>query len=210
MLAITYTTPWDSYLIHQEIWTYEPGKVLGTFLKIPFEEYFFFIIQTIIGCLFTSFVLKTMKARTDHVMTLGKRHFVILLSLIALIAVTFFSLNPAPEYRYLYLVTFWALPVLVMQWTLGLSVLKREKGPWLLTVVLLTSYFCAADSFAIFKKIWVFPPHTISGIELFGILPIEEGLFFLATNLMVVQGYILFTTVDFSRFQLVLNRKERS
>jgi 15-cis-phytoene synthase/lycopene beta-cyclase len=41
------TTPWDSYLIRNRIWTYPPDVVIGpTIFQIPIEEFFFFIIQT--------------------------------------------------------------------------------------------------------------------------------------------------------------------
>lgn len=41
------TTPWDSYLIHNNIWTYPSHAILGpTLFRIPAEEIFFFVIQT--------------------------------------------------------------------------------------------------------------------------------------------------------------------
>jgi lycopene cyclase domain-containing protein len=208
-LALSYTTPWDSYLIHQEIWTYEPGRVLGTLFKIPFEEFFFFIIQTIIGCFFSSLLLIRFKTTFSHGLTV---HFSQLLYvLIALAAsASLYFLQPMSEFRYLFLVLIWALPILFMQWLLGWSVLKAEWRTWVLGVSSLTLYFWLADSFAISKGIWAFPEGTISGIEILGLLPIEEALFFLVTNLMVVQGYILFTTVDFNKFRLRLPSKGRS
>lgn len=46
-IAVISTTPWDSYLIHNRIWTYPPNAIIGpTLFKIPAEEVFFFIIQT--------------------------------------------------------------------------------------------------------------------------------------------------------------------
>ena len=41
------TTPWDSYLIHNRIWTYPNNAIVGpTLFRIPAEEIFFFVIQT--------------------------------------------------------------------------------------------------------------------------------------------------------------------
>lgn len=46
-IAVVSTTPWDSYLIHNRIWTYPPNVIIGpTLFRIPAEEVFFFIIQT--------------------------------------------------------------------------------------------------------------------------------------------------------------------
>lgn len=198
-LALTYTTPWDSYLIHQEIWTYSPDNVIGTFLKIPFEEFFFFIIQTLTGCFFTSIVLKAAKAPMSSQMNITGKHLSLLAGSLSILFFAFMLVTPHQSYRYLALVSFWATPVLLMQWILGFNILKKNMTSWISSVLVLTIYFCIADSIAIHLQIWTFPSNTISGIQIFGLLPIEEALFFLATNLMVVQGYILFTTVDFSR-----------
>ncbi len=201
LLATTYTTPWDSYLIHQNIWSYEPGRVLGTLFKIPFEEYFFFFIQTVIGCCFTAWVLKKTKSSKDHKLQITPWHLGSLFIALSMTIALGLAWPESSDLRYLALIVFWALPVLFLQWSLGLPVLIKEKKSWMISVLSLTVYFCLADSFAVQQEIWVFPSETISGWKLFNILPIEEALFFLVTNLMVVQGFILFTTVDFSKFQ---------
>lgn len=44
---MTATIPWDSYLIRNNIWSYPDDAVLGpTIFRIPYEEVFFFVIQT--------------------------------------------------------------------------------------------------------------------------------------------------------------------
>ena len=46
-IAVFSTTPWDSYLIRNQVWTYPPNAIIGpTLFRIPAEEIFFFIIQT--------------------------------------------------------------------------------------------------------------------------------------------------------------------
>ena len=51
-VAVVYTIPWDSYLIYAKVWTYPPHAILGpTLLRIPIEEFFFFVIQTYIASL---------------------------------------------------------------------------------------------------------------------------------------------------------------
>lgn len=43
------TIPWDSYLIRNKIWSYPQSSVIGpTLFQIPYEEVFFFFIQTYI------------------------------------------------------------------------------------------------------------------------------------------------------------------
>jgi 15-cis-phytoene synthase/lycopene beta-cyclase len=46
-IAVVSTTPWDSYLIRNHIWTYPANAIIGpTIFQIPIEEFFFFIVQT--------------------------------------------------------------------------------------------------------------------------------------------------------------------
>ncbi len=209
-LAITYTTPWDSYLIHQNIWSYEPGRVLGTLFKIPFEEYFFFFVQTLVGCCFTAWVLQKNKASKDHALKISPLHLGSLFIALAMTAVLALTWPQSADLRYLALIVFWALPILFLQWSLGLPILLKEKKVWMISVTALTTYFCIADSIAVQQEIWTFPAETISGWKLFNLLPVEEALFFLVTNLMVVQGFILFTTVDFAKFQWTGFRRLKS
>ena len=203
-LAVSYTTPWDSYLIHEQIWRYEPHRVLGHFLKIPFEEYFFFVIQTLIGCLFTSWLLFRDQGTSSEISGVESHQRIIefcprlcllvflgLCLLFGLVTLSF----PFLKMRYFQLILFWAMPVVGLQWALGWPFLMEVKRVWWTSISLLTSYFCVVDAIAIQERIWVFPQGTISGFKIFNILPMEEGLFFLLTNTMVVQGYLLFTTL---------------
>ena len=54
-----------------------------------------------------------------------------------------------------------------------------------------TLYLWFADAVAIHLGIWRISETQTLGIE-FGPLPLEEATFFLATNLLVVQGLMLF------------------
>ena len=35
LLAVSYTTPWDNYLVWKGIWSYPPGRVLATIGWVP-------------------------------------------------------------------------------------------------------------------------------------------------------------------------------
>lgn len=200
-LAVSYTTPWDSYLIKEKVWTYSPGNVLTTFYRIPVEEYFFFIIQTVIGCLFTSYLLQFFNKQEIKTLVLSVKNFLYFLASMIFLAGLFFMTDFSGPYLYLNLIIFWSLPILILQWCLGWKVLKSFYQVLLVATACLTFYFWVADSVAIYQQIWIFPQGTISGFEILNLLPIEEALFFLVTNLMVVQGYILFTQVNISSIQ---------
>ena len=48
VMALLWTTPWDNYLVASGIWSYGEGRVLGTIGYVPFEEYGFFCLQTLL------------------------------------------------------------------------------------------------------------------------------------------------------------------
>jgi lycopene cyclase domain len=52
LIAFTYTTPWDNYLVAQEVWWYGANRVVGTIGYVPVEEYMFFVLQPILTGLF--------------------------------------------------------------------------------------------------------------------------------------------------------------
>ena len=89
----------------------------------------------------------------------------------------------------------WSLPVLALQ----LAVLRwryRERTGAVLRAVLppalaLTAWLVACDQLAIRAGVWRFGEGKHLGIYL-GAVPIEEALFFLLTNLLVVFGLALF------------------
>ena len=47
--AFVYTTPWDNFLVFREVWSYPPDRVLGRVGYVPYEEYAFFVLQTLIS-----------------------------------------------------------------------------------------------------------------------------------------------------------------
>ena len=46
LLAVTYTGPWDHFIIEQGVWSYPPGRIIGPTLgNVPAEEYCFMLLQ---------------------------------------------------------------------------------------------------------------------------------------------------------------------
>lgn len=95
------------------------------------------------------------------------------------------------HWTYLVFELAWALPVVVGQWVIGRQRLLAQWRLLLLGVAIPTLYLCAADAFAIRVGIWHLSPALTTNVWI-GALPLEEGVFFLLTNIMVVQGVLLF------------------
>ncbi|MEM6821340.1 MAG: lycopene cyclase domain-containing protein [Verrucomicrobiota bacterium] len=197
LIAFAYTTPWDNYLVASQIWTYGEGRVLESWVigYVPIEEYAFFILQPIMtgsflllfagrqGLSLTKFnrPLKRLKPAW-----IGGGVFV-LLSLFGVACLVAF-----PErFTYLGLILAWACPVLAFQWFYGGGTLWDFRSLLIASVKIPTIYLWVVDLIAIEWRIWLIMPKTSTGWMLIT-LPIEEAVFFLLTNLLVVQGLILF------------------
>ncbi len=202
-LALGYTTPWDSYLIREGIWSYSPESVLGTLYRIPYEEYFFMVIQTLSACLLLMGVLHLSGRQYEGRQLTPKqkgagRLVAVLLLAGAALASRFIWEEGA--YRYLSLILAWGLPVLLLQWSVGYPVLFQFWREALVCFLLLTGYFWWADWMAIQRGIWMFPEEPLTNVSIATHLPIEEALFFCVTNAMVIQGFILFNKMPLGRF----------
>jgi lycopene cyclase domain-containing protein len=96
-----------------------------------------------------------------------------------------------PEGTYLGLILVWAAPVLALQWAYaGTSIWARRRA-WAMGVAVPTLYLWIVDAIAIDQGIWHISETYTLGPAV-GPLPLEEAVFFLVTNLLVVQGLLLF------------------
>ena len=191
-LAVTYTTPWDNYLVKTGVWIYGEDRILGTIGYVPIEEYCFFILQTILSGLFCfllqeRFPLNKIAANRIAANRIVTSSYVILF----LLGVFFLFLEKT---RYLGLILSWGMPVILLQWFFGGNVLLANNKIFLVSTLIPTFYLWIADGLAISWEIWSISETYTMGVH-FGSLPLEEAVFFLLTNLMVSQGLILFVVM---------------
>lgn len=199
-VAFVYTTPWDNYLVFKEVWTYPPERVLGRVGYVPYEEYAFFILQTLITGLFLLWLLRREPTPAPPASPVVRWGGAALLLALAFVGVWCLR---QPNTFYLGLILAWAMPVLAGQWAFGGDlVLSRPRLFW--TAVLLpTIYLWLTDAYALHAGIWHIAERYTVGLYA-GPLPFEEALFFLVTNLLVVTGLTLFL------HPLALERLERA
>lgn len=116
------TIPWDSYLIHTNIWSYPEDAVLGyTLFQIPAEELFFFVIQTYGVCVF--YICFTKPAFYPVFLPLthqisARRLVGRLGQLVFLCGIlySYFMVKRGAEGTYLGLIFIWALPFVLLLW----------------------------------------------------------------------------------------------
>lgn len=189
LIAFVYTTPWDNYLVYREVWYYGPDRVLFTIGYVPIEEYLFFILQPIMTGLLLYVMLQrhTVKPMAPEA---TRWVGVAMYGLISAIGAGLL-LSGWDRGLYMGLILAWAGPVLAGLWYYGGPHFWAQRKPALLTIGLSTSYLWVADKLAIQWGIWDITLETSLGWRPFG-LPIEEATFFLVTNLLCVQGILLF------------------
>lgn len=187
LIALMYTTPWDNYLVWRGIWSYGSDRVLGTIGYVPVEEYLFFLLQPVLTGLW---LLLLLHRRGEPRAVGGKPRVVGALAFVLVAAVGVAALGHEGG-AYLGLILVWAAPVLAGQWAYAGSALWAHRRVWLLGVAVPTLYLWIADALAIRMGIWrISAEHTLG--PALGGLPLEEAVFFLVTNLLVVQGLLLF------------------
>lgn len=186
LIALLYTTPWDNYLVWRGVWGYPEGKVLLRLGYVPLEEYLFFLLQPLLtGALLFRLAQTPPPGGPGLARVVGGGVWLLL----AASGVILLALGE--RFLYLGLILAYFAPVFVLQWAYGGDLLWAWRRPLLLGVGLPTLYLWVADGWAILREgIWWIAPRYTLGLKAFG-LPLEEMVFFLFTNLAVVQGLLL-------------------
>lgn len=155
----------------------------------------FFVLQTILGVLVFFWVSRRVPFRSERLLQARVWVRAVVTLLGGLAGLAGYGLWAGWEKgTYLCLIASWALPVVAAQWVLGGHFFLRYRRMIGLTVLPLSLYLWAADTWAIRAGIWHITEATSLGWHLPGGLPVEEALFFSLTSLMVVQGALLVYT----------------
>ena len=195
LIPLIYTTPWDNYLVYKAVWTYPPERVLGRLGYVPYEEYAFFVLQTLITSLWLYFLLRRSGRTQAEAAQVSPRPWLTRWGQAAFwLGVAFVGvllLRSEPTF-YLGLILAWACVVLSGLSAFGGDLIFGRPRVYWLAVLPPTVYLWATDLYAIHNGIWGISPKFTLGWNLFGILPAEEMVFFLITNLLVVTGVLAF------------------
>jgi lycopene beta-cyclase len=188
-IAFVYTTPWDNYLVARGVWGYGPDRVIGTIGYVPIEEYMFFLLQPLLTGLWLYLLLSNRHAtrpppRPAAIRAVGGVAYLA----VAIAGVLLLRSEPG---TYMGLILAWAAPVLAGQWAYAGDTIVRHGRAAAIAIAVPTLYLWVADATAIRLGIWHIAERYTLGPTPFG-LPIEEATFFLVTNILVVQGLLLF------------------
>jgi putative membrane protein len=190
LIALVYTTPWDNYLVATGVWWYDPALVTGVTIGwVPIEEYTFFILQTLLTGLWTVLLLRKVKPAPAQSGSRLNRWSGVMVTLLWASALGLWLSGWQPGV-YLSLTLAWALVPLLLQAGFGADILWANRRAYLLSAGIPTLYLWGVDALAITSGTWTIDPRQTTGLVV-GPLPVEEMLFFLATNVIVAGGVML-------------------
>ena len=217
LLAVVYTTPWDNYLVATKVWYYNPQLVTGIVIGyVPIEEYTFFVVETIFAGLWWWFLARRFDspalARGASVATtpLSEEKFVsnkkiiqissgVLIFIWTISAYLLFFGNI--KWTYLSIISFWALPAILPQLLFGADILWHHRKLVFWAIMVPGMYLSLMDIVALQDTTWSISPSQTTGVLFFGILPLEEVVFFFITNVLITFGMtLLLANVSQERF----------
>lgn len=209
LLAVAYTTPWDNYLVATGVWYYNTDLVTGLLIGyVPIEEYTFFVVETILAGLWWWFLARRISPlpmgegpghHSEQVEAVREgfqpnkklvRVSAGLLVFLWLIFTYLFFFGDE-KWTYLGITLFWALPAIVPQLLFGADILWHYRKLVFWGIMIPGAYLSLMDIVALTESTWSISPTQTTGIVFFGILPLEEVVFFFITNILITFGVTL-------------------
>jgi lycopene beta-cyclase len=196
LLAVAYTTPWDNYLVATGVWYYNTELVTGIVLGyVPIEEYTFFVLETILAGLWWWFLARRLPTPAEK---FGPNKSLVYLSTCVLVSLwllfTYLFFLGSSNWTYLSIILFWALPPIILQVIFGADILWHERKLVFWSLFALGMYLSLMDIVALKDTTWSISPSQTTGVLFFGILPLEEVVFFFITNILLTFGMTLLLT----------------
>ncbi|EST07035.1 Squalene/phytoene synthase [Kalmanozyma brasiliensis GHG001] len=200
IIAFVWTTPWDNLIVMNRAWFYHRHCIWFTIGYVPIEEYFFFIIQSLISTLWCTLLTRWTLPSLYIAPTSSSRQKLATPALVACLLCFVLGLKVAvPETHSYYfgMISWWAsLPLALLLW--GSVDFVRNMGiragllPFAFSVLVPTVYLWASDVYALRRGTWHINEATSLNIFPIPDLPLEEMLFFLVTNLILVSACFTF------------------
>jgi lycopene cyclase domain-containing protein len=192
IVAVSYTTPWDNYLVANQVWGYDIERVTGiTIGWVPIEEYTFFVLQTVLIALWLTYLVQRIKIPKTNYFNQKLNLISAGVGILIWIGSGYVLFVGWQAGTYLALILVWALPPVIVQFAYGADILWHYRSIIIPATLAATFYLSAADALAIASGVWTIDPITSLNIYIGGVLPVEEFVFFSFTVVLITFGMIL-------------------
>jgi lycopene cyclase domain-containing protein len=95
------------------------------------------------------------------------------------------------KWTYLSIILFWALPAILPQLLFGADILWHYRRLVFWAIMVPGAYLSLMDIVALRDTTWSISPSQTTGVLFFGILPLEEVVFFFITTVLITFGMTL-------------------
>ncbi|KAI8371524.1 Lycopene beta-cyclase [Radiomyces spectabilis] len=204
-VAFGTASPWDNYIVYHRAWSYCPECVTAVIGYVPLEEYMFFIIMTLMTVAFSNLVMRWhlpgfyLKPEKSIYSSMCVRYIPII-GFLTVGAKAWHLAVPATPLFYGSCILWYVCPVLALLWFGAGEYICRRWKAVLFSIAMPTLYLCWVDQVAIAAGTWDISRRTSSGIMVAPHLPLEEFMFFLMINVILV-----FATCAIDRAQAILH-----
>lgn len=195
-VAFSAAVPSAAYLVKTGVWTYAPEVTAGrTVLGVPIAELVFLFLQAYITSVFyilfniTLVHAKYLTTQRNSPAWISRTKRAGQISLVLLRSVGIILTKAGGQYTYIGLILTWAPLLAFVPWTVAGKFIRSlplsaTAGPILIS----TAYLILAEELVCGKGKWTIPDEKKLGFRLFGSLDIEDAIFFLLTNTIIVFG----------------------
>ncbi|KAI8975962.1 phytoene synthase [Pilobolus umbonatus] len=203
-MAVSTASVWDNYIVYHKAWSYCPTCVVAVIGYVPLEEYMFFGIMTLMTVAFTNLVMRWkipsfyLRPQTPFLQTILVR-FVPMVGLLTIAYKAWNLAIPGKSLFYGGCILWYVCPVLALLWYGAGEYMIRRFPSVLLSITLPTLYLCWVDKVAISAGTWDISLRTSTGKMVVPHLPVEEFMFFLLINVVLV-----FATCAVDRAQAIV------
>lgn len=203
VLAVSFSAFWDNLIFSKGVFTFVHSEMVGTFLHLPLEEWFWFIDHTFFSTWFLLFILKPEAEQKDK--SLPKLLMPTLMTLSVCVAASgiWMMLQNNEHLLFLGVNLGFMFPVLAIQWWLGLYILLHNWKYWLLGSLIPSAYLLGLDYWALQEGIWFLSPDYITGIKIFDVF-LEQIFIYTLPSMLVAQSALIIVR----QFERVQHRRE--
>jgi lycopene cyclase domain-containing protein len=178
---------------------------------VPIEEYTFFVLETILSGLWWWFLARHLSPPKTEFKP-NKRLVYLSACVLAFLwlVFTYLFFFGDPKWTYLSIILFWALPAILPQLLFGADILWHYRKLVFWGIFVPGLYLSLMDIVALTDTTWSISSTQTTGILFFGILPLEEVVFFFITNVLIVNGMtLLLANVSQERFASIKQTIEK-